>query len=182
MQPDVFTDASSAILLFKAGLISPFLQNFNMVLARSVFQELTRKGYPGSESFLGQEERVRDPAGTVRSFAWAQQANGLDRGEKETILLYAESGQIQSPDRAGGFILVDDGRAARFCRAQGFEFINALLVPKVLHFSGVMRNTDCDESMDRLRRLGRYSDRIISRAYAFTRADLDYFIKENSDD
>ena len=177
MNPDVFTDASSAILLFKAGLLSLFLENYHLDLARSVFRELTQPGYPGADTFLELENRVRDVAESDVPASWLEPARSLDRGEKETIFLYAKTRHL--PGKTNGFILVDDGPAARFCKTRDLAFINALLVPKLLCFSGQMNETACQESMDRLCRLGRYSDRIIRLAHGFSRTDLEYFIRKN---
>ncbi len=172
--PKVFTDASSAILLYKAGLFKGIYRTVSIVLARSVFSEITRPGYKGAGFFSLYQNLVSclspaptplDPAG-IRS---------LDPGERDTIRIYLQHRKQASSSRLTGFILVDDGRAARLCQTHDYPFINALLVPKVLCYSGRLTPRERDEKMAFLSRQGRYSDQIIQRAHAFSAQDLRYF-------
>ena len=52
-------DASSAIILFKAGLFGRLAQTYRLLMTASVLSEVTRSGYPGSEFF----QRYGAPAG-----------------------------------------------------------------------------------------------------------------------
>jgi hypothetical protein len=72
-------------------------------------------------------------------------------------------------------LLVDDGRAARFCKAHQIPFINALLVPKIFWYSGFMGQTDCLKKTACLCDLGRYSKKVLKIARQFSR-DVHYFI------
>ena len=45
-------DASSAIILFKAGLFLPLIQNYHILMTEAVYSEVTCKGYPGAEDFI----------------------------------------------------------------------------------------------------------------------------------
>ncbi len=176
----VFIDASSAILLEKSGLFLTFSNAFQLIMARSVFKEITAPGHKGVTWFRTQfEKRVykvialscnsnsENDLGCYKNFG---------TGERDTLCLYHEAQQ--------GFILIDDGPAARWCTKQNIPFINALLVPKILMYKNLITKEDCENKMDILCGIGRYSKKIKTIAFALTRKELSYFIitdKKNED-
>ncbi len=91
----------------------------------------------------------------------------MGRGEGETIALQLQ-GTVE-------FILVDDKKAAGFCRRSGIPFINSLLVPRVLGEANVLSTESADRAFSRLRRLGYYSDTVIDRAMRLSSAELERF-------
>ena len=52
-------DASSAILLFKVNLFQELLDTYQIFLTDSVFIELTKDGYPGTQTFKASQARNR---------------------------------------------------------------------------------------------------------------------------
>ncbi len=78
--------------------------------------------------------------------------------------------------KTGAFVLVDDGRAARFCHAQQIPFINALLIPKLFWYSDFMDQKTYLKKTAQLCELGRYSKIIMEMAGQFSRKELTYFI------
>ncbi len=177
----VFTDASSAILLYKADLFSVLADAWQVVMAPSVFREITEPGYPGSVYFksLGKKTgrskiilQEPNPAGhplsALKNFA------SMGQGEKETIQIFWDS--AFDFKKTGSFILVDDGRAARFCHARQIPFINALLIPKVFWYSGFMDENQYLKMTALLCGLGRYSEKVMETARQFSQEDLNYFI------
>lgn len=172
----VFTDASSAILLFRAGLFERAARTLSMVVSGEVLRELTREGYAGAGYFreLSENGTIRvvqkepDLAACSPLKGWA----GLDRGEQETIALYQGF-----KDRSGAFVLMDDGQGARFCTRHYIPFINALLVPKVFWYSGLMTETHARKEMKTLSEIGRYSQKILSKACDLTREELAFFVR-----
>lgn len=168
-----FMDASSAILLHKADLFFPCCRNFSLVMAGAVFEEITRPGYPGARAFEEASEqrqfRVREPDPVIdKSYSGLER---LDPGEKETIALYLQ----YAGTRAQGFVILDDFKGARFCRSNDIPYMNALLVPKVFWYSGVMTQDDCQTATATLLNLGRYSKQIAAKALELTRSDLARF-------
>lgn len=167
----VFTDASSAILLFKAGLFEHLSQVVCIVMAPSVYDEITQDNYPGAVFFI---KAKQTNLFTINKEMKNQRATkqlsiaSLDLGEKETIELFLI--------KQKGFILTDDGKAARLCNKHNLPFINALLVPKVLYYTGNIDEKTCQKKMDLLCQLGRYSDKIKTWAVECTQQDLIYFI------
>jgi hypothetical protein len=131
--------------LYKADLFSVLADAWQVVMAPSVFREITEPGYPGSVYFkslgnktsgisakiiLQEPSPLGHPLPALKSFA------SMDQGEKETIQIFCAAGFDFK--KTGSFILVDDGRAARFCHARQIPFINALLIPKIFWYSGLM--------------------------------------------
>jgi hypothetical protein len=179
----VFIDASSAILLYKSDLFDALLNAWQLVMAPAVFREITEPGYPGAAYFktLGnipsdntgriifQEPGPADPALFAHKNFLA-----MDKGEQETLQLFYDS---NGGNNTGNFILLDDGRAARFCHARQIPFINALLVPKLFWYAGRMDQHECLKKTARLSALGRYANRIIEIAGRLSRKELAYFIE-----
>ncbi len=142
------TDASSAILLYKSGLFDLFLDNWQVVMGPKVYAEITRQGYPGAEFFESRRaaggfqvlESVICIVGSVnfsednQALAQAITPGGKKQsrrgaGEIETISLFVPG--------MDGFVLVDDAGGAKLCRRQSVPYINALLVPKLLYYTGI---------------------------------------------
>ena len=166
----VYTDASSAILLEKTNLFEPLTRVFNVVLAISVFYEITKPGKPGVTSFtegLRQGQFTVHPHVNTENFKGHLNTGHMDRGEKDTIHLFLT--------KRDGFILTDDGKAARWCDKHHLPFINALLVPKIFWHAGLMTQKESLHKMNALCRIGRYAKKIKAIAFDCTVKDLAFF-------
>lgn len=153
-------DASSLIILYKAGLVRAFVVRYRVVVPASVFEELVIKGKTGAERF-----RAYCAEGSITvedGLSFADVQIPLRGGEAECVRLYRAG--------RGDFILTDDGKAADYCRASGIPFINALLVPKLLLHAGILTEVTCADAMQRVRRFGRYARWVVDYA---ERAGLD---------
>ncbi len=173
--PQVYIDASSAILLYRSDLFIPFAEVFSLVMAEAVFREITVDGYPGSSFFKTLKDR--NLAAIQRPVPGKSQYKGfdqMDRGEQETLALFLKI----SPSSDSSFIIIDDGKGAKFCLNQGIPFINALLVPKIFWYSGRMNKQAYTEKTARIIELGRYAGKIIETAQALTEKDLKHFLPE----
>ena len=168
----VFADASSIILLEKTDLFSLMLTTYHMIIPPAVLKEITIDGTPGAKSFSTQVALKRlhvmappenspddEPCGLEK----------LDPGERDTIRLCLFK-------KIRGFILTDDGQAARWCRNKNLPFINALLVPKILHYAALINKEVSQKAMDRLCELGWYADNIKRFAFDCTKEQLQPFL------
>lgn len=151
-------------------------------MSPAVFREITQTGYPGAAYFKTLENPPRDsaariirqePGPAVHPLFALKSFLAMDRGEKETLQIFCNSTGFE---KTNAFVLVDDGRAARFCHARQIPFINALLVPKIFWYSGVMDQHLYLKKTAQLCELGRYSKQIMERAGQFSRRELTYFI------
>jgi len=168
-------DASSAILLFKAGLLKELTNVYHVFVARSVLQELTRRKHHGTDTFLRYASlhkiRVEDGEDILsQSEIYAAPLRSLDQGELDTII-YFESGNYD-------FIITDDGKAARYCIENRLPFINALLFPRLLNFAGFMSWQGSNDKMDVIIRFGRYSQEVIERARSCHKESLSFAIPD----
>lgn len=169
----VLMDASSSILLYKAGLIETMLAHYHGIMPPSVYDEITVQGYPGEPVFVSLHAR-----GLIRIEAALDSdpliPDSMGPGETDTIALF------RSYPHA--FVLIDDGKGARWCRQQNIPYINALLVPKLLYHSGWLDKSDHLRAMARLTDLGRYSPGILAYARTATPETLTIFLCEANHD
>jgi predicted nucleic acid-binding protein len=169
----VFTDASSAILLEKAGLFAAFSKAFRIVFSDSVFNEITRSGYPGAAFFLTAFQNRMFEVSLFTETSLVKDCppkKEMDQGERDTLCLFLKNKQ--------GFILTDDGRAAAWCRDHDLPLINSLLVPKIFWYAGLMNEEDYLNKMEFLCHTGRYSQKIKDLAFSFEKKELTFFIPE----
>lgn len=162
----VLLDASSAIILYKAGLLNSLVNTYNIVLSRSVYKEISIGTYPGSKDFKSyvssHKIQVRERLDKLEKL----ELSGLDAGEYDTIQLFLSG--------IGEFVITDDGPAARYCKKANIPFINALLFPVVLRFSMLRDEYFCSRGMERIMRAGRYSEKIITFAQGCRRKDIEF--------
>lgn len=169
----VLVDSSSAILLFKADLFDDLLDKYRIIMADSVYHELTRQDHAGSYAFKNfyrnQSFMVAFPseAEGFHKDGLLQKAS-LDRGEKDTILQYFVG--------SGEFIIIDDGKGASYCRDKGIPYINALLFPRILFLCSWISETEYRDKADQIIDAGRYSQRIIKHAFHCSKKELEFFL------
>jgi hypothetical protein len=165
-------DSSSAILLEKSDLLNELLDDYQVILTEAVFRELTMNAYPSADVF---HAKFQDSAIDVEPLSADLEINDhhmrdlatMGLGEAETIKKYL-SGR-------GDFVMLDDGRGARFCLKQQIPFINALLFPKILYFADGLSWEDYLLKTGEIKRLGRYSRNIIRKAQDLSRSELSRF-------
>lgn len=173
MMPRVLIDASSAILLVKAGLIDACCRMFHLLMTRCVFEEVTVPAHPGVDRLrrlAGSQPGIlvlADPAGTLAGNVGAD-VQRLHRGERDTLHHYLNG--------TARFVIIDDGKGVQACRRHGIPHVNALLCPRLLHFSGRMSGDRARSYFSRVAGLGRYSAAVLEWAETCRRSDLDFFI------
>lgn len=162
----VIIDASSVLILFRTGLLEPCCAVYCVFLPGCVFHEIVDAGKEGSREIAdlvesGIMEVLHDPEGRAEE-------PELRGGEKSAVDHF----------RAGGydFIILDDRKAINYCKGKGIPFINALLIPKMLCYAGMMDEDDMRSYMKRISATGRYSHDITSRADVLGKKELRLFI------
>jgi hypothetical protein len=152
-------DTSSAILLQKAGIIEELLDTYKVIISKSVFDELlskSREGAPDFFQYCSQKKIIISSDYSKDSLINLV----LKGGERDIVLLYL--------NKAGDFIIVDDRDAARFCKFNSIPYINALLVPGILHYNNAITKKMRDDAFGKLKETGRYADWIIEYAASAT--------------
>ncbi len=106
MKKRILLDASSAILLYKTGLINIVTNEYVMVTSQSVYSELTAYIREGSEYFKSLFELKK----FIISYEYKSCLLNipLQGGERDTVLLFL-SGE-------GEFVLIDDKKGGTFCK------------------------------------------------------------------
>ncbi|NLJ29191.1 hypothetical protein [Desulforhabdus amnigena] len=172
MMKTILIDASSAILLYKADAFSTLIHVYDLRMTPSVFTELTREGYLGTEVFKRCCNRVTRWEGSAEGIKFMPDGfpplPHLGNGERDTIGQYLQG--------IGNFIIMDDGRAAAYCRDNSIPYINALLFPRILYLSGILSQTEYRRKVDILIQVGRYSKKIIEYANHCGLKDVEFFL------
>lgn len=174
----VYIDASSAILLYKAGLFVPCTQYYAMVMETQVYKEVGVPGHPGSKFFLSmiQKNIVAVCRADTDHQANINLLKNLDTGERHTLMLYFQKLCPEKPS----FIIIDDAKGAKCCMKCKVPFINALLVPKILWWAGRLNQNNYLEKTAFIIEQGRYSKTIIEKATALSSSDLAMFIPDET--
>jgi hypothetical protein len=166
-------DASSAILLHKAGLFARLAGVYRVRMAVSVYAEITRPGYPGAERFEDLCHQGRFAVIEPRSRPGDRRVP-LDGGERDTVIGYLQG--------KADFVIIDDGPGSGFCRASGIPYINALLFPRILFLRHMMVEADYRHKTDRILRDGRYAEKIVIFAAGAGPAQLEAFLPQPKED
>ncbi len=157
----VLVDSSSAIILYKCGLINEVLDYYRIIMAGSVFFEITRENYAGSDDFsrFRNENKIHVIDG-IHGGDYGLHVpplNNLGSGEGDTILLYC--------NKIGEMIILDDRKGAAYCKKNDIQYINALLVPRILNLAGRVGIHEREDLMNKIVAYGRYTQKIIDYAY-----------------
>lgn len=167
-------DSSSAILLYKCGLFLNLIGKYRVLMASSVFQELTVFGYPGAAEFAehganGTVLVIQPPPESSAVTLADDRLVALDRGERDTI-------QVSADFEPGIFIITDDGPAAQYCRSNDIPYINALLCARILLLTGMLSEHDFQQAWAKLTSIGRYSERIMDYARQCSTKEIAFFL------
>jgi predicted nucleic acid-binding protein len=164
----VLLDASSAILLHKADLLEAVTNAFAVYTVPSVFREITVAGRQGEAWFVHalNREKIRlypiddDSSGNTH-------LNKLGPGERDTLIAFAQG--------TTRFIIIDDRKGAKTCRTMAIPYINALLCPKILFWTGWIDRQTFGASFDFLMKTGWYSTWVAEYARQCTAGQIAFF-------
>ena len=171
----VIIDASSAILLAKAGLMQACCDQFQVLMTHAVFEEVTVPRQAGAEAFRAMAYRrpglivIGEPDRLLACHVFSD-LERLHSGERDTLTHYL-NGKAR-------FVIIDDGKGVQVCRRHRIPHVNALLLPAVLHHCGRLSAHQAHAYFQRIRRLGHYSAGVVAWAEQCSPADLDFFILE----
>lgn len=148
----ILVDSSSAILLYKSGWLDATLNHFHLMTPWAASREMTVPGHPGAALFQRLFERGQFhvlPADSADANG-DDALNAMGAGESACIRHFLGG--------AGDFILLDDGRAAAYCRARKIPYVNALLMPRILALADdAIGPPAVADAMARIYALGRYA-------------------------
>jgi len=164
-------DASSAILLYKAELFEAVASAYDLAMAPAVYQEVTVADRMGAAYFDAacRSGRIRIVSGGAPRQLGVE-LNRLGAGERETLSLYATGGV--------DFVILDDGKGVNYCRKNAIPYINALLCPRILHWTGRLDRSAFLQAFDYLLEQGRYSFFVVEFAKKCNAQKLAFFMPE----
>jgi len=162
-------DASSMILLCKAALDREALWGlladlYVLAVPAAVWVEITRFGYDGAAFFAEHTDlfAIIDDLEAAEQYLLKEPSLGI--GERSALGLYLS--------KRAAFVVVDDRRAAQFCRKLQIPYVNALLLPRLLVLADLLDRPAGELLLERLTSVGRYSKEIIRFARQCLEADL----------
>jgi hypothetical protein len=166
-------DSSSAILLYKSDLFAHLVDTYHIAMTDRVYEELTIAGYPGAREFLQYVENgsinIQSPPERQLGDGAEKSLYALGRGERDTVRCYVAAGQIT-------FIILDDGRAVRYCRQTEVPFINALLFARIAYLTGRLSAAGFAEKYGELVRIGRYAHEVAAYVRQCSCKDIAFFL------
>lgn len=146
----IAADSSSVILLQKVNLLADLIAEYDLVVAESVYAELVAVPKKGSEEL---KTIFSDRIARIQT---ADDMPGMGAGERDTLHLY-QQGMCD-------FVLLDDKKAALFCRRNKIPFVNSLLMPRIFCLTGILEHEECERVTALLAEYGYYSAEIMSKA------------------
>ncbi len=161
-------DSSSAILLYRADLLTAMARACHLVMVPAVYAEITVGGRSGAatvrEACSSGLISLVETGDTVNEDA---SLSALGVGERKTLMAFGREN--------AHFIIIDDRKGARACQARDIPYINALLCPKILHCTGHIDTQTFQRAFQRIQSIGRYSSAIIDYAMNCTSEMLGQF-------
>lgn len=166
----IIIDSSSAILLYKVNLFDLLAEKFKTTITKSVYSELTKTNYPGSDYFTKtiDQQKLSINNNISNDNLKDEKLLHLGDGEKDSILLFLYY--------KFDFIIIDDRKGAKYCKNYNIPYINALLVPKIFYLSKIISKEKYLQKTKEISSIGRYSDKIIEFVYQCTVEDLKTFL------
>lgn len=168
----VLMDASSAIILAKAGLSSKACAVYHVIMPPSVFSEVADNDKPGAAEYREFASQGKIEICDLRSGDKGQplisdEKPSFGAGEADLLKLYWAG--------AGDFLIVYDGAAARYCLREKIPFINALLFPRVLEADRV-NPAESQRLQQEILKHGHYAEDVIEFTHCCPAKELAFFL------
>jgi len=132
-------DASTAILLHKAGLLDVACRAYRMVTTPVVRREIARGGGEGEEILRLMDRRGVETAG----------GEGEIPGEESLFMLF-QAGRIEA-------VFADDGDFLALCRRKNVPHYSSVMVPWLLYRNGFLTGEEALRATARVAGTGRFS-------------------------
>ena len=145
-EKSLVSDSSSLILLAKADLLGLLCQHAGIFITQVIEEEIR---FDSLDSRLIQNlidtgtimvQQIREDGLPV----------SLHRGERTAIMLFR---RLQAD-----YLLIDDKRAALYCRRNALPYINALLIPHYLRMRHAIDERTMRRKIALLSRIGHYAE------------------------
>ncbi len=170
----VLIDASSFILVHKCGILDIVIKMYHVNMSTSVVSEIMHKKSEEASTLC-----LFIDNGDITVLQDSLDDEGvsgvtlpkLGAGEKNSILHYTRIRLLHQ----SAFLILDDGKAARFCQKNSFRFINALLLVRILFLHHQVSRDEAQQAWQILTEKGRYSENILQNAATMEINELSFF-------
>lgn len=163
----ILADTSSLILLNRCGATELLVTCYRTIVPEAVVSELLCQEHEECGYFetLCNDGSIKAAKISGTMFPGTER---LHEGERELIQLYFEN--------MGDFLLIDDRKAAVFCRKNSIPYINALLALKLFFLAGKCTSYEYDIMKNKLLCYARYSGKITGWAEKAGSGKLSFFM------
>ena len=144
-QKSFISDSSSLILLAKADLLDLLCNNARIFITQTISEEIF---FNSKDSKLIQA-LIYSGELTVKKIKDSGLPVSLDKGERTAITLFMEM--------EADYLLIDDKKAAIYCKRNSIPYINALLIPHYLRECDVIDEQIMEKKIVLLNEIGRYA-------------------------
>lgn len=154
-------------------MLESLCTNLCSMIVPAVFQEISQPEKTGSADIQKyvRNDTIRLLADGDKNASEHRLFRQLDTGERETLNCFTQG--------EGDFVIIDDLQAIRICVREKIPFINALLVPKILHFAKRLDSKQYARAFKLISETGYYSTKIIHKAETFQKEELFQFFPDS---
>lgn len=150
-QKSFISDSSSLILLAKADLLGLLCKNARIFITPAISKEIL---FNSKDSELIQILISRGEIAVKRMDEMRTEESGLpislDKGERTALALFKKM-EVD-------YLLVDDKKAAVYCKKYSIPYINALLIPLYLRNCMAIDDQMMKKKIELLNEIGRYAE------------------------
>jgi predicted nucleic acid-binding protein len=144
-QKSFISDSSSLILLAKADLLGLLCRNARIFITQAISEEIS---FNSKDSQLIQNLIFAGEI-TIKKIKDSGSPASLDKGERTAVTLFREMD--------ADYLLLDDKKAAIYCKKNSLPYINALLIPHYLRSCNAIDDRIMKEKISLLNQIGRYA-------------------------
>jgi len=154
------SDSSSLILLAKAYLLNLLCDYSDLYITLDIKNEIE---YESDDSYMI-KNLINSDKIIVRKIFDKHQIPSLDAGENSAIMLFKTI--------LVDYLIIDDKKAAMYCKRNSIPFINALLIPLYLYKMSAIDNEMVISKTQLLSKIGRYGPWIKEYVFNMLHEDL----------
>ncbi|MGA1842745.1 MAG: hypothetical protein ACMUIU_19175 [bacterium] len=145
-QKSFISDSSSLILLSKAGLLGLFCRNAHIFITQTISKEIF---FNSNDSRLIRT-LISEGEITVKKIKDSGFPVSLDKGERTAVNLFREM--------EADYLLLDDKKAAIYCKKNSIPYVNALLIPFYLRGCDAIDEQMMEKKITLLKGIGHYAE------------------------
>ena len=157
-------DSSTAIILYKSGLLESFCAEWDLITTDAVYEEISQ-GISGKEISCILKSSSDSDAVSIEGL--------FGKGENSVLNLYREG--------KAGIIFSDDGRFLEYCKKEGIPHYSSIMVPYLLFNIGKMSKDKGLEYTSIIITKGRFSEWVLDYVKSLWEKKISHRDTENTE-